>query len=217
MMDDESETVAERKDTEDGAKKSAVSTGWGSPTAAGKSSGDATAPGKNDETTEDVDDEPKGRRRNLRDMEAEAETEMVMLIPDLDEEGEEEDITMQVAAAPRNMARRLQSIQQLDKDIKYTVPSTGDLDLSLLTACLVPPSMAAEDDAPWDFDTLLQQVTQEFTAEAELKAELAKENEAYGMASPGTTGALGAGSAPPGIPQIKMGGRRGNLHTLVGM
>jgi hypothetical protein len=40
------------------------------------------------------------------------ETEMVMMIPDLDAD-EGEDITMQVAAAPKNIARRLQSLEQV--------------------------------------------------------------------------------------------------------
>mmetsp|Transcript_12331 Transcript_12331/g.28860 ORF Transcript_12331/g.28860 Transcript_12331/m.28860 type:complete len:144 (-) Transcript_12331:199-630(-) len=93
-----------------------------------------------------------------------------MIIPDLDEE-EAEDLTAQVAVAPKNLARRVQSLQQLDHEIKYTLPSGGGLDLSILTASLVPPEMVQEADATWEFDTLLQEVTQEFTAEMERKAE----------------------------------------------
>ena len=42
-----------------------------------------------------------------------------------------------IAAAPRNLARRVQSLQQLNHDIKYTIPSGGGLDLSILTGSLV--------------------------------------------------------------------------------
>ena len=38
--------------------------------------------------------------------------------------------------------------------------------------------MVQENDATWKFDTLLQEVTQEFNAEAERSAETAKEREA---------------------------------------
>jgi hypothetical protein len=46
----------------------------------------------------------------------------------------------------------------LDHDIKYTIPSGAGIDLSLLTASLVPPSMVEEADVAWDFDALLQEV-----------------------------------------------------------
>ena len=39
----------------------------------------------------------------------------VMMIPDLDE-GEAEDLTLQVAAAPKSTARRLQSLEQVTVD-----------------------------------------------------------------------------------------------------
>ena len=121
----------------------------------------------------------------------------IMMIPDL-EEDEEEDITLQVAAAPKSTARRLQSLEQvnapptttrpatsflcpplpptlpppelllarpsrhpcplsrwgvvslqLDHDIKYTLPSGGGLDLSVLAASLVrlhePHSLVPEN------------------------------------------------------------------------
>jgi hypothetical protein len=84
---------------------------------------------------------------------------------------------------------------QLDHDIKYTIPSGAGLDLSFLTAALVPPAMVEEDDTAWDFDSLLQQVfffsssiavsssailfhvqvTQEFNAASERKAAAEKE------------------------------------------
>jgi len=183
MMDDEEpEGKAEEKSaaSDSGpsppkeAAKPQQNTGWGSPSSSPKD--DETSKNKMNSavTEEEIDeDQPRGRRKNLRDMEDD-ETEMVMMIPDLDED-ESEDITLQVAAAPKAVARRVQSLQQLDHDIKYTLPSGGGLDLSFLTAALVPPAMVEEDDALWDFDSLLQQVTQEFNAAGERKAVVAKE------------------------------------------
>eukprot|EP00752_Nemacystus_decipiens_P007427 g6639.t1 len=103
----------------------------------------------------------RGIRRNHFDNE---ETE-ILVIPDLEDEGEE-DIVLKVAAAPKNTTRRVPSLRELDEDLKHAIPSSADgLDMSLLTKTLVPPEMLEEDDSPWDFDTLLQSVTQEFNAE----------------------------------------------------
>ena len=113
MMDDEEpEGKAEEKDSSAGAPpKGKQTSGWGSPSAKDEE------PSKKAVTTtdeEEVDeDQPKGRRKNLRDMEDD-ETEMVMMIPDLDED-ESEDITLQVAAAPKSVARRVQSLQQVSQ------------------------------------------------------------------------------------------------------
>ncbi|KAG3127158.1 hypothetical protein PI126_g21984, partial [Phytophthora idaei] len=41
-----------------------------------------------------------------------------MEIPDLEEEEREQDITTMVAEAPRNTTRAVQSLKQLDKEIK---------------------------------------------------------------------------------------------------
>jgi len=152
MMDDGDEAKAQEK-TDNAPAKQPSNTGWGSPSS--KAGPDGDGPIK--QADEDDEDQPKGRRKNLREMEEDQETELIMMIPDLDED-ESEDITLQVAAAPRNLARRLQSLQQLDYDIKYTVPSSGDLDLSFLTSSIVPPSMVQEEDVAWNFDSLLQEV-----------------------------------------------------------
>lgn len=132
---------------------------------------DASAPvGKDEDTIADEkeSDAPSGssRRRVARDIE---ETE-VLMIPDLEEE-EEEDITEQVAEAPRNVVRHVQSLQQLDHAIKFSIPSSAGLDLSVLTAALVPPEMVRDDDTLWEFDSLLQEVTQDFHAEVQRKIE----------------------------------------------
>ena len=109
MMDDDGEGEGKAQDKE--APKKAAPQGWGSPTA--KPNEDSLREAKAPEEEEDEDDKvgKVGRRRNLRDMKDD-ETEMVMMIPDLDED-ETEDITLQVAAAPRNLARRLPSLEQV--------------------------------------------------------------------------------------------------------
>jgi hypothetical protein len=189
--EDEDEGKAQEKPTPAASKKPAA-TGWGSP-AKDAQQGKANKPSRMDD--DDDDDQPKSRRRNLRDMEDE-ETELVMMIPDLDEE-ETEDITTQVAAAPRNLARRVQSLQQLNHDIKYTIPSGGGLDLSILTGSLVPAKMVQEEDTVWKFDTLLQEVTQEFNAEAERSLETAKERKAL-FGDPDAEAASAKAAARPG-------------------
>jgi hypothetical protein len=122
MMDDErQEGKSQEKDKQAEAQpKHTSNTGWGSPSSGAKGGDDAphkekdkTTTAINSTTAVEDDDEPKGRRKNLRDMEEDQETELIMMIPDLDED-ESEDITLQVAAAPRNLARRLPSLQQVE-------------------------------------------------------------------------------------------------------
>lgn len=105
MMDDEDEAKAPEKGD---IPKKAAQQGWGSPSA--KASDEFVRETKPEEA--DDDDQPKGRRRNLRDVQDDQE-ELVVMIPDLEEEGETEDITLQVSAAPRNIARRLPSLEQV--------------------------------------------------------------------------------------------------------
>ncbi|GMH72429.1 hypothetical protein TrST_g13266 [Triparma strigata] len=94
----------------------------------------------------------------------------IMVIPDLDDDlNEEEDITVQVAEAPKNVNRRVASLHELDSSIKYSVSSSENgVDLSVLTKNLVPIGSVDEKDESWDFFSLLQSVTQEFHKEKEL-------------------------------------------------
>ena len=103
-------------------------------------------------------------------------------------------------------------LPQLDHDLKYTVPSGGGLDLSFLAARLVPPSMVHEEDAPWDFDSLLQEVTLEFTAEAEAKADAAKADREARLESKGPAAAAGVEAAVGGGDAAgKVSRRRGGV------
>ncbi|GMI33683.1 hypothetical protein TrCOL_g738 [Triparma columacea] len=109
----------------------------------------------------------KGRNRHFDDDGADD----IMIIPDLDEDmgDDADDITLQVAAAPKNINRRVASLHELDSDLKYSVSSAENgIDLSLLTTNLVPPGKCLEVDEVWDFGGLLQSVTQEFHKEREL-------------------------------------------------
>lgn len=46
-------------------------------------------------------------------------------------------------------------------------PALAGVDLSLLTAAIAPPDALAEPDEVWQFDRILQQLTQEMVAEQE--------------------------------------------------
>lgn len=72
-------------------------------------------------------------------------------------------------------------MRELDHEIKYTLPTTmhNGLDLSLLTSSLSPQSAVLEDDETWEFDQLLQQVSQDMQIEVdELEEEKKKAKEA---------------------------------------
>jgi hypothetical protein len=132
----------------------------------------------------------KGRNRHFDDDGADD----IMIIPDLDEDmgDDADDITLQVAAAPKNTNRRVASLHELDSDLKYSVSSAENgIDLSLLTTNLVPPGKCLEGDEVWDFGGLLQSVTQEFHKEREL--DLDNEGDA-GVGGDGSAGGTGGGA-----------------------
>jgi len=121
-----------------------------------------------------TDSEPAENKR--RNKHFDDDNDDIMIIPDL-EEDEQEDLTTQVAAAPRNTSRRVQSMRELDHEIKYTLPTTmqAGLDLKLLTASLSPPDQVKEEDETWEFDTLLQRVSQEMQVEVDEEEKEKKE------------------------------------------
>lgn len=76
--------------------------------------------------------------RNRRKHDADEDgPETILEIPELEAEGEE-DITFQVAEAPRARNNRMQTMAELDNDQQYNLPSNRDvdIDLSLLTSVL---------------------------------------------------------------------------------
>ncbi|KAE8997372.1 hypothetical protein PR003_g19176 [Phytophthora rubi] len=119
-----------------------------------------------------------GDRRNQKNryFEEDDETTDIMEIPDLEEEEREPDITTVVAEAPRNTTRAVQSLKQLDKDIKFALPSAQShgVDLHLLTSALCPERAVYEEDEPWDFDTLLNDIAQEIQKDLDEKEELVR-------------------------------------------
>jgi len=121
--------------------------------------------GVNSFAVEDIGETAEQKRRNQHFKDDDND---ILIIPDL-EEDLEEDLTTQVASAPKNTARRVQSMRELDHDIKYTLPTNvqNGLDLSILTSCLSPQPLVQESDELWEFDSLLQFVSQELTADAD--------------------------------------------------
>ncbi|XRB09464.1 intraflagellar transport protein 43 [Pycnococcus provasolii] len=117
------------------------------------------------------------------------DTTDILEIPELEEEDEEEDLTRQVAAPPRLLRRNVQTMKELDSDIAFNIPigggkgQTPEVDLSLLTAKLLPSDAVQEDHTLWDYDQLHQEVAQDISA-AERAAELEDEAAAGGGVAP---------------------------------
>jgi hypothetical protein len=104
-----------------------------------------------------------------------------------------DDLAGKVAAAPRNQGRKVQTLRELDGgeggfSASGTKGGAGGIDLSLLTASLCPPEALEEADEVWEFDRLLQQLSQALTADAERR----EKEEGPGS---GTTSAPGAGAS----------------------
>ncbi|KAH9092951.1 hypothetical protein Ae201684P_008617 [Aphanomyces euteiches] len=88
---------------------------------------------------------------------------------DTTEEEREPDITTQIADAPRNTARVVQSLKELERDVKYSLPATSGVDLQILTSFLIPQKAVLEEDEEWTFDSLLRDVFQELQKELDDK------------------------------------------------
>ncbi len=88
-------------------------------------------------------------------------------IPDL--ENAEEDFAKQVASAPGLKASRVQTIDELDGEIDYSLPSTHELgiDLGVLHSYLVPPKCLHEEDAPWDVERELHKIAADVSKETD--------------------------------------------------
>ena len=105
-------------------------------------------------------------------------TEVVAVIRDTDQETID-DLASKIASAPRNTTRRVQSLAELDNDTfsSFTGNNTTannnnslkNIDLSLLTSALCSPEILQENDEVWEFDRLLQSLSQQMTIDAEKK------------------------------------------------
>ncbi|KAH7465477.1 hypothetical protein PRIC1_012544 [Phytophthora ramorum] len=147
------------------------------PVATGSSTSESKRVGRRRKGSEAAGSSSVDRRNQKnRYFEEDDETTDIMEIPDLEEEEREPDITTMVAEAPRNTTRAVQSLKQLDKDIKFALPSATahGVDLHLLTSALCPERAVAEDDEPWDFDTLLNDIAQEIQKDLDEKEEFVR-------------------------------------------
>ena len=111
----------------------------------------------------------------------------------------DDDITLQVAAAPRTTERKVQSLRELEGAGRDTAQSFASLeglstrvDLSLLTSTLLPPEAVAEADELWEFDRLLTEIAHDIRGEA-------REGEGLSPAA-GVTNAIGDASTPASPP-----------------
>ncbi|TYZ68069.1 hypothetical protein PybrP1_013078 [[Pythium] brassicae (nom. inval.)] len=185
-VDDEDSTTL---DDEAKAPPRRASVGWGSEPATDDKSGDGSAVATAVATpASEAKRGAVGRRRRGSEMQNDAKNAKnrhfdddgdandIQEIPDLEEEEREPDITTQVAEAPRNTTRGVQSLKELEKDIKFALPSSAacGVDLHLLSSVLCPEKAVAEADDNWTFDSLLNEVSQEMQKDADEREELQK-------------------------------------------
>ena len=95
----------------------------------------------------------------------------ITIIPDLENEQDAEE-AKRAAEAP-HYVRTVQSMRELDSDVQdiQGLEEFGDdrIDLSLLKGILYPRGSLNEDDGPWEFNSLLEEVSQQMTKEKETK------------------------------------------------
>ena len=120
----------ENEDAPPPSQRKVVEGGWGfgdsesKPSHGEEAKGDGAKPGRrrgvDSFAAQDADAAADSKRRARHFADDDAGD--VMIIPDL-EEDEAEDLTTQVAAAPRNTTRKVQSMRELDHEIKYSLPT----------------------------------------------------------------------------------------------
>jgi hypothetical protein len=143
-----------------------------------------------DEPDEEEEVMQSTRRNNKHE---DDEDDDIIIIPDLDEDGDGGfggGGDSRVAQAPRNVIRKIPTLDELERDVQSTMPtvSAGGYDLAVLTSTLVPNVGLLEVDESWDFDGLLREVTDQLTdtpktvvsatISASMAAALAKEKKA---------------------------------------
>lgn len=128
-----------------------------------------------DGDSKDGDDDGAGERRNRHRFTEDHADEVVAVIRDTDEDAHE-DLAAKVAAAPKNAGRKVQSLKELDEEGALNVASSraAGIDLSLLTSALYPAESLQEDDVVWEWERLLQEVSQTMRADAEKREIQAK-------------------------------------------
>ncbi|KAF1793541.1 Intraflagellar transport protein 43 [Phytophthora cactorum] len=151
------------------------------PAASGSSTSETKRGGRRRKGSEAVASGGERRNQKNRYFEEDDETTDIMEIPDLEEEEREQDITTMGECFNRHklwyfrpmLYPPVQSLKQLDKEIKFALPSaqTHGVDLHLLTSALCPERAVSEEDEPWDFDALLNDIAQEIQKDLDDKEE----------------------------------------------
>lgn len=142
---------------------------------------------------------PSEKRARDRFEEAEMVTD-IMEIPDLDDVADD-DITRTVAEAPQVRDTRVQSLRELDHEIAFKSGGEEGVDLSLLTAVLLPQEQVVEHDTPWNHDALYARIAGEFETEKERAAAAAADGGGGGEGSSGGEGGR-AGETAPSTPPV---------------
>lgn len=136
--------------------------GWGADVAAPKPKPSRRRAKQSEQRPTEADQATGARARALDDDDDDA-----AFIPDL--ENAEEDFAKQVASAPGLKTSRVQTIDELDGEIDYSLPSTHELgiDLGVLHSYLVPPKCLHEEDAPWDVERELHKIAADVSKETD--------------------------------------------------
>eukprot|EP00762_Andalucia_godoyi_P005270 ANDGO_06766.mRNA.2 Intraflagellar transport protein 43 len=101
------------------------------------------------------------------------DSDAIPAIPDLDDESAADETAMQtVSDAPTVLSTKVQSLKELDREVRYFLPQPDDpdVDLGALVSTLAPAEHVFEDDAIWDpqavFTEIISQMDDERNATA---------------------------------------------------
>lgn len=98
----------------------------------------------------------------------------IPVIPDLDDQQDDDYMTSTVAVAPSVAINRVATYRELDNDLlshAQFLTLDNEIDLKLLAKCLSAEGDVVEADKPWDWDRLFTEVTSELLTEWEKKEE----------------------------------------------
>lgn len=135
-----------------------ASAGWGEDEESEGGGGDVEMFGGASKFT--FDDNPHDDEVDLR---RSGSDDNMPIIPDLDDQ-REEDMLTQVANAPTSVGGRVETLRELEKDMKKSFGATlreSGIDLSLLATHIYEPAVVSEEMNPWTWDTLFTSVSSE--------------------------------------------------------
>lgn len=117
----------------------------------------------------DFDDVNNERLRPHSPDQGEESDNDIPVIPDLEEQ-QDEDMTTKVAIAPNVAVNRVATYRELDHDLQKQaafLTLDNEIDLKLLTKSLSADADLFEEDKPWDWDRLFTEVTSELFVQTE--------------------------------------------------